>query len=120
MIKVSPDCSKNVLILEAQGKLTDRDYKEVLIPRLESIIREHGKAPAAYRYGGSVRRLGTESGLGRRAIRTRAPEGFRKNGGYLRRKWVEWALRVGALLVEGEIRSFTPSERDDAHAWIQA
>ena len=40
MIKVSEESERNVLVLEAQSKLTDQDYKDVLIPRLETIIRE--------------------------------------------------------------------------------
>ena len=44
MIKVLPESKENILVLRAVAKLTDQDYKDVLIPRLESIIREHGKA----------------------------------------------------------------------------
>ena len=44
MIQVLPESKENILILRAVGKLTDQDYKDVLIPRLDSIIREHGKA----------------------------------------------------------------------------
>ena len=44
MIKVLPDSEGNILVLKALGKLTDQDYKEALIPRLESIIHEHGRA----------------------------------------------------------------------------
>ena len=34
----------NLLWLRASGKRTRRDYQEGLIPRLEAVIREHGKA----------------------------------------------------------------------------
>ena len=44
MIKVLPESNGNILIVSASGKLTDQDYKEILIPRLQSIIREHEKA----------------------------------------------------------------------------
>ena len=38
-------------VLKAIGKLADQDYKDVLIPRLESIIREHGKARLLLKMG---------------------------------------------------------------------
>ena len=41
MIKVLPESKGNILVLRTTGKLTDQDYKDVLIPRLDSIIREH-------------------------------------------------------------------------------
>ena len=39
MIKVLPESKENILVLRAVTKLTDQDYKNVLIPRSESIIR---------------------------------------------------------------------------------
>ena len=33
MIKVSPGREGNIIVLRAVGKLTDQDYKDVLIPR---------------------------------------------------------------------------------------
>ncbi len=44
MIKVQPESERNILVVRAEARLTDQDYKEVLIPRLEAIIREYGKA----------------------------------------------------------------------------
>ena len=38
MIKVLPESKGNILVLSAAGKLRDQDYKDVLIPRLESIL----------------------------------------------------------------------------------
>ena len=34
----------NIIYLQANGKLTHDDYQQVLIPRLEQVINEHGKA----------------------------------------------------------------------------
>jgi hypothetical protein len=44
MIKISEESEGNVIVIEAEGKLTDRDYRDALIPRIESVIRERGKA----------------------------------------------------------------------------
>ena len=120
MIKVSPDSSKNFLILEAQGKLTDRDYKEVLIPRLESIIKEHGKARLLIDMGDHFEGWEPKAAWDDARFGLAHRKDFEKMAVISDRKWVEWALRISALLVEGEIRSFSPSERDDAHAWIKA
>lgn len=51
MISISAESSGNVLLLAAQGRLTDRDYREILIPRLQAIIREHGKARVLFDMG---------------------------------------------------------------------
>ena len=120
MIKILPESKGNILILCAVGKLTDEDYKEVLIPGLESIIREHGKARLLLDMGDQFH--GWEAaalwddahfGLAHR-------KDFEKMGVIGGPKWVEWLLKVAALLISGEIRSFSSSEREEALRWINA
>jgi hypothetical protein len=50
VLKFSDESEGNILILEARNKLTDENYKQVSIPRLEAIIREHGKARSWVRF----------------------------------------------------------------------
>ena len=44
MIEILPDSHGTILGIRATGKLTDKDYQEVLIPALEGIIRDQGRA----------------------------------------------------------------------------
>ncbi|MGH9554074.1 MAG: STAS/SEC14 domain-containing protein, partial [Terriglobales bacterium] len=41
----------NVLSLQANGTLTHADYEQVMIPKLEQIIKEHGKARILFAMG---------------------------------------------------------------------
>jgi hypothetical protein len=38
MFKIMPESEGRIIGLRATGKLTDQDYLEVLIPRLETLI----------------------------------------------------------------------------------
>jgi hypothetical protein len=120
MIEVLPGSKGNILILRAVDKLTDQDYKEVLIPRLESIIREHGKARLLLDMGDEFH--GWEAaalwddahfGLAHR-------NDFEKMGVIGGPKWVEWGLKIATLAMSGEIRSFSSGERAEALGWINA
>jgi len=120
MIKVFPESQGNILILGAVGKLTDRDYKEVLIPRLEAIMRTYGKARLLLDLGDQFQ--GWEAaalwddarfGLAHR-------NDFEKMGVVGGPKWVEWALRIAAFAIGGELRSFAFAERETAFHWIHA
>lgn len=120
MIKVLPESKGNILVFRAVGKLTDQDYKDVLIPRLESIIREHGKARLLLDMGDDFH--GWEAaalwddarfGLAHR-------NDFEKMGVIGGPRWVEWGLKLAAMVVSGEIRSFSPGEREEALNWIKA
>ncbi len=119
MIEVLPDSEGNVLILKAAGKLTDRDYKEVLIPRLESIIHEHGKARLLLDMSDKF------SGMEAEALWDDAHFGlthrndFDKMGVIGGPKWVEWGLKLAKLIMSGDIKSFSSTEREEAVSWIK-
>ena len=43
MIEIMPESSDAVLAVKATGILTDADYKDIWIPRMEKVIKEFGK-----------------------------------------------------------------------------
>jgi hypothetical protein len=119
MITVLPESAGNILVLRAVGKLTDQDYKDVLIPRLDSIIREHGTAQLLLDMGDDFHGWEAEAlwddthfGLAHR-------NDFQKMGVIGGPRWVEWGLKLAAVVVGGEIRSFSPGEREEALDWIK-
>ncbi|MBW2596019.1 MAG: STAS/SEC14 domain-containing protein [Deltaproteobacteria bacterium] len=120
MIKVLPESKGKILVLSAMGKLADHDYKDVLIPRLESIIREHGKARLLLDMGDEFH--GWEAA----ALWDDAHFGlihrkdFEKMGVIGGPKWTEWGLKIATLVISGEIRSFSSVEREEALLWINA
>jgi SpoIIAA-like len=119
MIKASPESKGNILILSAVGKLTDEDYKDVLIPRLELIIRQHGKARLLLDMGDQFH--GWEAA----ALWDDAEFGFTHRNDFEKMgviggpKWVEWAMKIAALFMSGEVRSFSSSEREGGIAMDQ-
>ena len=120
MIQVYPESKGNVLVLGATGKLTDQDYKEVLIPRLESIIREHGRARLLLDmskdfHGWEAAALWDDAYFG-----LRHRNDFEKMGVIGGPKWVEWGLKIATLAISGEIKTFSPEQREEALGWINS
>jgi hypothetical protein len=120
MINVLPESKGNILVLRSVGKLNDQDYKDVLIPRLDSIIREHGKARLLLDMGDDFH--GWEAA----ALWDDARFGlvhrndFEKMGVIGGPGWVEWGLKLAAVVVSGELRSFSTGESEEALNWIKA
>jgi hypothetical protein len=48
MIEVMSESQGNVIGVKFSGKITTREYEETFIPRLEAILKEHGKARLMY------------------------------------------------------------------------
>jgi hypothetical protein len=120
MIKVLPESKGNILILSAAGKLTDQDYKNILIPRLEAIIREYGKARLLLDMGDEFHGWEPVALWDDAHFGVKHRNDFEKMGVIGRPKWVEWGLKIAALAISGEIRSFSSSEREGALRWINA
>lgn len=120
MITISPESKGNILVLSATGKLTDKDYKEVLIPRLEAIIRSHGKARLLLDMGDEFHGWEAAAAWDDARFGLAHRNDFEKMGVIGGPKWVEWSLKIGALAISGEIKSFPSSERKQAMRWINS
>jgi hypothetical protein len=118
MIKVLPGSEGNILVLKALDKLTDQDYKEVLIPRLESIIREHGKARLLLDMGDEFHGWETAALWDDARFGLTHRNDFDTMGVVGGPRWVEWGLKLAAMAISGEIRNFSLSEREEAMNWI--
>ncbi len=120
MIEVLPGSEGNILILKAAGKLTDKDYKEVLIPRLESIIQEHGRARLLIDMGDEFHGWEAEALWDDARFGLTHRNDFDKMGVIGGPKWLEWGLKLATMIMSGEIRSFASIERAEAMRWIKA
>jgi hypothetical protein len=120
MIRVLPESGGNTLVLKAVSKLTDQDYKEVLIPRMEEIIREHGRARLLldmddefHGWEGAALWDDARFGLAHR-------KDFDKMGVIGGPRWVQWGLKLAAMVMSGEVRGFSVKRREEALTWIKA
>lgn len=119
MLDVLPESESNLLILHATGKLTDDDYQEVLIPRLEAIIEAHGKARVLIEMSEDFEgwELGAAWEDAKLGVRHR--KDFEKMAVVGAPEWVDWGAKIGAQLMSGELRTYDEDDFDDALDWIQ-
>ncbi len=116
MIEVLPESNGNILILRAEGRLTHQDYKNVIIPRLEAMISHHGKVRFLLEdFDGWQAAAFWEDA--RVALMHR--NDFEKIGLIGAPRWAGWGLKLAALAMSGEVRTFSPSERSKALGWIK-
>lgn len=120
MLERLSETPQNTLAVRAIGKLTDRDYRELLIPQLESIIREHGKARLLLDMGDDYHGWTAAAMWDDFRLGMAHRKDFEKMGIVGAPPWATWVLKLGALIIRGEIRSFPSSRREEARAWIRA
>lgn len=120
MIEIMPRSEGKVLMVKAVGKLTDRDYKEILIPRLETIIGDYGKACLLFDmgpdfHGWEAAALWDDArfGLAHR-------NDFEKMAVVGGAAWIDWGMKLANFIMSGEIKVFSEKEFDAAVLWIEA
>jgi len=119
MIEILPESQGNILGIRANGKLTDSDYKDVLIPHLENIIGEQGKARVFCQMGDDIHgwegeAMWDDAKFG--VVHRHDFEKFAVVGGT---RWVEWGTKLGALFMKTNLRTFTGEQLPEAWEWIK-
>jgi hypothetical protein len=118
MLEILPESRDKIIWVRASGKLTDQDYREVFIPRLEAVLKEHGKARLLFQVdqdfaGWSVGALWDDLKLDwqhkndfERVVVVAAP------------RWVEVVTNLFSHWMQGEVRTMPAEQLGAARAWI--
>jgi hypothetical protein len=120
MFQIMPESEGKIIGLRVRGKLTDRDYQEVLIPNLEPLIKQHDK----------VRLLclieedfsGMEAGAMWDDAKFYFPHknDFEKMAMVGGPKWMELMMKLFAPLMKGEVKTFSGDQLPKAWEWLKS
>jgi hypothetical protein len=120
MFQILPASQGKIIGLRATGKLTDRDYQEVLIPSLETLINQHGKVRLLCFMDEEFK--GLEAGAIWDDAKFFLPhrndlEKMAIVGGP---KWIELITKLFAPLMEGDVKTFPGNQLPQAWEWIRS
>ena len=124
-VEVMNERSGNVLAIRASGKMTDDDYKDTWIPKMEELLKAHGALRVLIYMDESF------EGFAPGAIWDDTKFGFSHLGTAAKGKFETIAmvggsqcvLRLGEIfghLMPGELKSFEASDLDDALEWVKS
>lgn len=120
MLEVLPESQGNAMGVRARDKVTSRDYEEVLIPRLEALIQEHGQVRFLYLIDEDFQ--GVELG----AMWDDAKFGLKHRKKFDKMalvgpaRWMEVAMKLFTPLMPGEMKSFPREELAAAWEWLKS
>lgn len=120
MIEKAPGFPDNVVGFVAKGRVTKRDYEEVLTPIVEQALQRQAKIRFYYELGTEF--AGMEAGA--------FWEDFKVGVGHLTRwekiavvtdvDWIRHAMNAFRFLMPGSIKVFSTNRAAEARAWIVA
>ena len=120
MIEILPKSHDNIVGIKATGKVTDRDYKDVIIPKLDSVLSQYDKGNFLYYLADGFE--GFELGAMWDDLKYAAGhnEKFSKVALVGGPKWVDWTTKVCGHLVNAEIKTFASDQLDQAWSWVES
>jgi hypothetical protein len=120
MIEKLAGLPENVVGFVAKGRVTKKDYDDILIPAVEETLRHHAKIRCYYELGADF--AGMDAGA--------FWEDFRVGVGHLTRwekvavvtdvPWIRHAVNIFRFLMPSEIKLFDVSQTAEARSWIAA
>ncbi len=119
MLEVMPESTSKILWLRADGRLTDQDYREVFTPRLEAIIREHGKVRLLFHVEPDFRGWTPGALWEDLKLDLKHRGDFEKVALAGAPFWVDALMKLFAPFISGEVRTFLREHLAEAWIWIQ-
>ena len=120
MIEFLSEGTGKVLGVKATGTLTNADYKDVLIPRLEKMFAEFGRLRILFYMDEGFTGWDLSAAWDDAAIALKHRADFEKIAVVGGPEWVAWCIRLSAFLISGEIKVFPSDRLQDAWSWVKA
>jgi hypothetical protein len=120
MIEILPESQGNLLAIRGSGKLTARDYEELLIPSLEAIIKEHRKARLLFYMDSDFRGWDFDAVINYANFGFKHKKDFEKVAGVCGPTWVHWGMKLQTLFADSEVKTFSCKESPLAFQWINS
>jgi ribosomal 30S subunit maturation factor RimM len=119
MIEIMSETEGKMLAVKATEKLTYEDYEEVFIPKLNQLIEEYGKIRVVMYFDEGFSGWEPEAAWDDAKFGIQHKNDFEKTAVVGGPKWVEWATRISAYFIEGEVKIYEASDFQAAISWIK-
>jgi len=118
MLTILTDVPAGVLGVEATGKLTTSDYKDVLAPAIADATRDGAKLHVVIVFPGEFGGMEAGAMWQDLSMGIHAWSSWERIALVTDLGWMRDALRLFAWATPGEARAFELAERDQAIAWV--
>jgi len=122
-VEVMSESSGKLLAIRASGKLTDDDYKDVLIPRMNETLKAHGSMRLLLYMddafeGFEPGAMWEDTKFGFSHLGTAVRGKFEKVAVVGGSQWYRRFAQIFGHLMPGEVESFEAADMDRARQWL--
>jgi hypothetical protein len=120
MVTVLPGSDGKVLGIQASGKLTSKDYEEVMVPQLEELINKFGQARFLCYVDETFAGLEMGAMLDDAKFFLKHKNDLEKLAVVGAAKWIEVMTKLFAHVMTGEVKTFPGEQLAAAWEWIKS
>jgi hypothetical protein len=118
VIEVMKDLPPNVVGLKATGKVTGKDYEEVVIPTVEARLKEHEKLRLLYHCGPEMTGFDLAAAWDDTKVGLRHMLDFERAAVVASDAWIRDSMKVFGFMMPGHIRVWDENGLEEAKAWV--
>ena len=118
MIELLAGLPDNVVALTASGQVTGEDYEAVLIPAVETKLKNHKKIRLLYHIGPEFKKFTTTAMWDDAKVGMYHLTGFERIAVVTDVEWIRNMAKAVGLAMPVELRTFDNAELEPAKAWI--
>ncbi|MDD4915683.1 MAG: STAS/SEC14 domain-containing protein [Methylococcales bacterium] len=119
MITIMQESEGKTLVVKATESLTHQDYEETFIPCLTQRIGEYGKIRVVFILAENFTGMEPGAVWDDAVFGVQHRHDFEKLAVVTDKRWVEWATKVGACFMDGQVVVYPPAELEAAVAWAK-
>jgi len=119
MLQILPESHEYILGVKATGNFTNRDYREFLIPRLQDLIKAHGRVRVLLCLDEDFQGFEREALLSDPFGQENRNK-FQKIAVVGGSWWLNLEMKLITPFLAGEVRNFSRSELPEAWTWIRS
>jgi len=120
MVEILSESQGNVVGIKVSGKLTDKEYKEILIPKLEVVLKASGKIRFLCYMDSNFEGWEMAAAWDDLTFWLNHRNDFSKLAVVGGTKWVEVGTKLSARIMGGQVEVFPVEELQRAWEWIKA
>lgn len=120
MIEILPESEGNVLGIRVSGKLTLEDYKEILIPKVNQILKDHKKVRILTLVDETFRGRELGASIENFKFGMKIRKQVEKSAIVTDSKLLRVLVHLGSYFVRGPVKTFPQSKLQAAWKWIKA
>ena len=117
LIKNAP---AGLVAIDATGKITSDDYKDVFEPTVDAAVAEHGKARVLMRFGPEFDGYTAHAALEDTMVGMKHWSHFERLAIVTDVEWIAHGVHLFAPVIPAKVRVFPIGSLDEALAWASA